>query len=739
AETRLGQPGQVLSERPCAAARAPPGRLRVPASLAGSGPFLRWAAPGGLRAWRVLGCEGRPPGPPCCAVRPARMRYRSITHRVDARSLRLYRCYYSSACQTLSFAIFLVLSLAFVETPSSFTSTSDVRYRAAPWNPPCGLTEAVEGLCLLVFAADVSVKSYLVGWDQFRQNPWLLAYLLVLAVSLADWTVSLGLRCQEPLRPRRALRPFFLMQNSSMMKKTLKCLRCSLPEMASVLLLLALHLGLFTLLGMLLFTGAKGPGQDRERLAYFRSLPDALTSLLVLLTTANNPDVMTPAYSEHRAYAGFFIVFTLIGSLFLMNLLTAIIYNQFRGYLLKSLQTSLIRRRLGTRAAFQVLSAAAGAAGPAQGAGVQPQEFLQVLQEVQLDSSRKRAILEKVRSRGDRPLSAGEFQSLLDEFDKRVIKERPAVLSVRPSQHPPRPEYRAPFLRSAQFLFGHPRFDYLGTLVALGNLVSIGAFLVRDADLPPAGRDDFVLGALGCSFALYYLLEALLKVLALGPGGYLACPSNLFDGLLTLVLLVTTLAGLAVSAGPGGKPEARGPLSLWDAALLANMLVVFRFLRVIPSVKLMAVVASTILDLLGNMRAFGGVLVVVYYVFAVVGVALFRGAIQAPGNSRGVTQRVPSLVPNGSAPCGSYEQLEYWPSNFDDFAAALVTLWNVMVVNNWQVFLDAYRRYSGPTFCISGTAVASSSRPRKTRRWSTRRAWSACSGAGRGGGLPEGL
>ncbi|XP_042760837.1 two pore calcium channel protein 2 isoform X1 [Panthera leo] len=611
------------------------------------------------------------------------IQYRSINHRMDARSMWLYRLYYSNTCQwMLSLTIFLILLLAFIETPSSLTSTADVRFRSAPWDPPCGLTESVEALCLLVFVADVSVKSYLVGWAQFRKNPWLLAYLAVLVVSFADWIVSLSLLCQEPLRIRRLFRPFFLMQNSSMMKKTLKCIRSSLPEMASVVLLLALHLCVFTMLGMLLFTGEKqDDGQDRERLTYFRNLPEALTSLLVLLTTANNPDVMTPAYSKNRAYAFFFIVFTLIGSLFLMNLLTAIIYNQFRGYLMKSFQTSLFRRRLGARAAYEVLSSMSrrGEAHP-RGVGVDPQDFLQVLQRVQLDSHQKPVIMEKVRSYGGDLLSAEEFQKLFNEFDKRVIKERP-----------PRPEYRSPFLRSAQFLFSHRYFDYLGNLIALGNLVSISVFLVFDADVLPGDRDDFVLGILNCVFILYYVLELLLKAFALGLRGYLSYSSNVFDGLLTVVLLVLEISTLAVYRfpHPGWKPEMLGLLSLWDMARLVNMFIVFRFLRIIPSMKLMALVASTILDLIKNMRAFGGILVVVYYVFAILGISLFRGVVVAPGNG--------SLAPdNSSAPCGSFEQLEYWANNFDDFAAALITLWNVMVVNNWQVFLDAYRRFSGP-------------------------------------------
>ncbi|XP_035885706.1 two pore calcium channel protein 2 isoform X3 [Phyllostomus discolor] len=596
---------------------------------------------------------------------------------MDTRSMWLYRWYYSGTSQwILSFIIFLILSLAFIETPSSFTSTSDIRYRTEPWNPPCGLTEGVEGLCLLAFAADLSVKSYLVGWAQFRKSLWLLAYLVVLVASFLDWMVSLGLVCQEPLRLRRLLRPFFLLQNSSMMKKTLKCIRWSLPEMASVALLLALHLCVFTMFGMLLFTGEKQDDrQDRERLTYFRNLPEALTSLLVLLTTANNPDVMVPAYSKNRAYAIFFIAFTLIGSLFLMNLLTAIIYNQFRGYLLKSFQASLFRRRLGTRAAYEVLSSTSG------GAGVRAQDLLQVLRRVQVDGTRKQVVMERVRSHGSGLLSADEFQKLFNEFDKRVTKE-----------HPPPPEYRSPFLQTAQFLFGHRYFDYLGNLIVLMNLVSICVFLAIDADILPRDRDDFILGIFNCVFVLYYLAEMLLKVFALGLLGYLSYPSNAFDGLLTVVLLVLEISTLAVYGFPhqGWKPEMKGLLSLWDMVRLANMLIVFRFLRIIPSMKLMAVVASTILDLIRNMRAFGGILVVVYYVFAIIGLNLFRGVIVAPpGNG--------SLAPdNGSAPCGSYEQLEYWANNFDDFAAALVTLWNVMVVNNWQVFLDAYQRLSGP-------------------------------------------
>ncbi|XP_038621142.1 two pore calcium channel protein 2 [Tachyglossus aculeatus] len=607
------------------------------------------------------------------------IQYRSINHRMDSNSLWLYRWYYSSICQWISsFNIFLILALAFIETPSSLTVTSDVRYRRPPWEPPCGLTESLEMFCFLIFIADVSMKSYLIGWDEFLKTKWLLAYILVLVVSLTDWIVSLSYACEETIRVRRLLRPFFLLQNSSMMKKTLKCIKRTLPEMASVVLLLTLHLCLFTMFGMLLFAREKDSRQDQERLEYFRNLPDSLTSLLVLLTTANNPDVMIPAYSKNRAYSIFFILFTVIGSLFLMNLLTAIIYNQFRGYLLKSIQSSLLRRRLGIRAAFEVLSSLKRTHTHYQATGVSVGTFLQVLQRIKMDHYCKQSIMQTVGSSSTGLMSADQFQKIFDELDKDAVKE-----------HPPRPEYQSPFLQSAQLVFSHRYFNYLGNLVALSNIVSICVFMVMDADQLPQDRDDFVLGVLNFFFILYYLLETVLKIFALGLKGYLSFSSNVFDGLLTGILLVLEISTLAVYRfpHPGWKPEMLGLLSLWDMARLVNMFIVFRFLRIIPNMKLMSLVASTLLDLVKNLRAFAGILVVVYYVFAIIGIGLFRGSIVPPPGNNSLT------YPNNTSRCGTFEQLEYWPNNFDDFAAALVTLWDVMVVNNWQVFLEAYSRY----------------------------------------------
>ncbi|XP_029938808.1 two pore channel protein 2 isoform X2 [Salarias fasciatus] len=615
------------------------------------------------------------------------IQYRSINHRVDAGSLRLYRWYYSRICQWgLGLNIALVLLLAFVERPSSLSVSSDPRYRSDPWQPPCGLTEGIELLCLLIFALDFAVKSYLIGWEELRKSKWLIGYTVVISVSFIDWVLSVSMVCDEKLRVRRLLRPFFLLQNSSLMKKTLKCIKRTLPEIASVILLLALHLCLFTMIGMLLFAKTEDPKKNGEWELHFRSLTNSFTSLLVLLTTANNPDVMIPAYSVNRAYSIFFIAFSVIGTYCLMNLLTAIIYNQFKGFLLMSVQTSIIRRRLGIRAAFQVLSCQ-GAQRAAE-ERVHIDAVLEVMSRVKIRSYYRSAITMAARQFADvGSMDREQFRTIFDELDKDRIKE-----------HPPLPQYSSPVLQRLQVIFAHYYLSVLGNAVALANVMCICTVLVLNSEKSTEERDNYSLEIMNLCFILYYLFEMCVKIFALGWKGYLSYRNNIFDGILTVLLLILQITILITYRLPfphWDDPSSRSAVSLWEMIRLVNLLIVFRFLRIIPDIKLMALVASTLLDLVKNLRAFAGILVVVYYVFAVFGIWLFEGAIKPPPDISVISNSsMENITSNFSVECGTYEQLNYWPNNFDDFAAAIILLYDVMIVNNWQAFMDAYSRYT---------------------------------------------
>lgn len=127
-----------------------------------------------------------------------------------------------SAFRGLGLTIAAVLLLAFAERPSSFSISSDPRHRSPAWQPPCGLTESIEMICLIILSVDVAVKvsgenplnqskrshrsgsgcvffpqSYLIGWEEFGKSKWLIGYTVVILISVMDWVLSVSMVCDE--------------------------------------------------------------------------------------------------------------------------------------------------------------------------------------------------------------------------------------------------------------------------------------------------------------------------------------------------------------------------------------------------------------------------------------------------------------------------------------------------------------------------------------------------------------
>jgi H+/Cl- antiporter ClcA len=76
----------------------------------------------------------------------------------------------------------------------------------------------------------------------------------------------------------------------------------------------------------------------------FVSFKESYISMLTLLTTANFPDVMLPAYQKNFFTMFFFITYLLIGLYFLLNLLLATVFNKFKGRLEQRINQNQAKR-----------------------------------------------------------------------------------------------------------------------------------------------------------------------------------------------------------------------------------------------------------------------------------------------------------------------------------------------------------------------------------------------------------
>ena len=646
--------------------------------------------------------------------------YRSIHHGIDPVALKLYRVYFSRPVQWgYSVLLAVIMFLAFVEYPSSLSLTSDTRQADQKrLNPPCGVTECIELICFILLTADILLQLRLLGWKRFVKQPWTIVYVFTVVFSVVDIFVSLGFCTTQyeayPYRVRRLLRPILFLQGSSVMKKMTNAIKKTLPEIFSVLFLLAMHLYLFTMIGMLLFwpdcsnipltpdknesitnltfsniTNDSVPTGVQEGDKYFSGLGTAIVHMIVLLSTANHPDIMMPAYSKNRLYSIYFIAFVVIGLYVITNVLTAVVYNQFRGYLTASFQASFRRRRVAQFAAFAVL------ANRTHKSHVLPDN-----QQVQVDKSYVRLLLQELKVKKSQvALMSAELETLdsdlLNWSQFRGVFNALQWGSSRKRQRRTQQVSRYRFVAWIRFALKHRYFTYFSLVVSFLNCVVISFVVIFRCDVPEQGGNLdvlYILGIVNFVFIFYYILEATMNVVFLGRR-YFYEVGNIFDFVTALLIVISDIALMIAEGQFDASISFKrqfvyvSPIAFQAAQVamrVANIFIIIRMLRIIPHVPALKRITMTIFHLFKNLRAYIGLMACIYYFFAILGMMTFESVTFLPTDI-------------DTADCGTYQQAQYYANNFKDFYASLVVLYDIMVVNNWHIILFAYSNKLSPS------------------------------------------
>ncbi|CAF4522799.1 unnamed protein product [Rotaria socialis] len=614
--------------------------------------------------------------------------YQSIVHKVSNLYLLVYRWFSCSLIQNLHrIALTINLCLAFFERPSSFSITSDVRDRPARIVFPYVLLMIIEGLTLIWFFVYICTKIACLGIKHARKRFWFIAFLIVTVYSLCEWLLMIAVirYSYDGIRLRRIFRPLFMVESSQLMKKALKAVQKDLVTIIACVAMALAHILFFAIMAMFLFPRSETQ-KDSQGSTYFSNLHDSVFQLLVLYSTANNPDVMMPAYSDNRLNVLFFLVFVIIGIYWIQNLITAVVYRAFRGYFLNSIINSQLRRRVAVKASFEALKKRIFNQASNEISDTVPISIVQIVVNA---ASMGKWHSDRINQR----LSELKFETDTIDFDQ--YSQIMLLLDLNPKL-----VMEIEFETLGENLIdrckavGRSRiFDSIGTLFALLTVI-FTTIEVSNRHLHSEYKNlvNHTLPVAFTNFSLmiYFVFEIIMKAWSFGADKYFrASTAHILEGTIAVACLVLQIIHMGLHGSPIvplkdlDLTQKQIPfLTLWEAIKTCNMLFIYRLVRFLPASKNIRIVVGTVIDEIRNGGAFFGVLFSFYYAYSILGMELFRGAVD---NLYMRQNNTDAMI------CGTYEQLEYWPNGFNDFFSSIVTLYNIMIVNQWHVFVTGFR------------------------------------------------
>jgi two pore calcium channel protein len=404
----------------------------------------------------------------------------------------------------------------------------------------------------------------------------------------------------------------------------------------------------------------------------YSDLWTSICLMMVLLTTANNPDAWLGAYAQHRAWGIFFLAYVCFGNFYLMSLLLATIYGVYKEQAGNTANGCERERAACLREAFKLLDTQKS--GFVHGADAKL--FVEALNNhtdiPSVSPAHLPALMEIFTPEdGDEEvqLAPAEFEVLVDQLQLK-FGDIPNPALQRSGWGPVFGPLLFGRIRGLAFVRTKAFGKFITAMLCFNALVVLvewnkGVFGFDETN------DSGLYGIEG-AFGMLYLVEMLAKWGGHSFVKYWRDPLNAYDGIITILSTGVEIA-LVVPNG-------------FDQGVWLKWLIVMRVLRLtrlLIKVRLYKVIISTFFELLPSLFpllcAFGCIV----SVFATYGVQQF-GGLSYRGNPR----------LEGT----SYAEAEYYDLNLNDFPSALVMLVCQCIVNNWFVVMDGYAAMTGSEF-----------------------------------------
>eukprot|EP00117_Sycon_ciliatum_P028166 scpid48024/ scgid22700/ Two pore calcium channel protein 1; Voltage-dependent calcium channel protein TPC1 len=602
------------------------------------------------------------------ASRPTRLERNPTPEQV-----RSYRMYHSLWLRLILYAfVTLNLLLALFEKPA--VPNASVPY----WG-----TMIMEIICLAFYVFRLLHYKRFCPAQYFWDKKTILV-TVCMGLTLIDMIIFVILVNSgvDAVRATRLLRPVFLVNfsDSRQIRKAFRNIRRTIPGIVNVLVLLFLSIALFALMALKLFSG-NGKDQNgafitRKGRSYFDSFFEIYWRLYVLITTANSPDVMMPAYNFSRWYALFFILFLLICMYIFVSIVLAVVYQNYRKHLKNEVRKTARTRRQSLMEAWRIVKVTKDTG---KGSILPLEHFRQIIMFHEQKRSLAQILLlfQVLDEKSSGFIDKEEFMQLPELLNVGVVEEKDSQLMI--AKHLPRLWHSFPSV-VIRAVVKHKAFRYFFDFVIVANAIIIATEL----DESESSGDP-----IETAFLVLFNIEIWLKLYTLGFWEFVRIKWNVFD---FFIIEVATLFAIAT------KEDLAGTIAI-DILMVLRVL---RLVKIIGDIERFRAIIGTIWQIGPSFSMYGGILFVIYYVFAIIGMEAFQGKIMyiaPPGNT---TQQLSLIIGNYTDEqawlvCNNsdlnnteFADLRYCANNFNDLAAAFVTLFEMMVVNQWHVITQGF-------------------------------------------------